>query len=330
MAESRRVPASSPSRREYASSVISVASAFPNGLPPLPSIRNEHIRKQVFTHKSFYTRPNREFEPGPDDPRSDNESLEHLGDSVLQYCTTLLVRRLYPRLRPGTATHIRSSIVDNRNLAAIAVGYNLSQHLRVSPSAPHIRNNPGLQADAFEAYVGGLHEDQGLELVDTWLTALFTPYIHAMHEDALNRQLAGLNISSPFPEEHRSRPRHRTSSSATSVTTTQTSPTTSFASLTTSTAGAAASTSSEAPQGFAPNGCTAELNERLSQRHQMVQWADVNVAPGEDATFPNWKSTATVDGRLVGTGYGRKIKVSRNVASYRALVALGLKDPTNS
>jgi ribonuclease III len=185
-------------------------------------------------------------------------------------------------------------------------------------------------ADVFEAYVGGLHEDQGLELVDTWLMALFTPYIHAMHEDALTEQLDGLNISSPFPGEHSSRPRHQTSSSATSVTTTQIFRTTSFASLTTSTTDAAASTSSATPHGSAPNGCTAELNERLSQRRQIVQWADTNVAPGASATFPNWKSTATVDGRLVGTGYGKKIKISRNAASYHALVALGLKDPTSS
>lgn len=85
---------------------------FPAGVPPLPLIQNEHLRKQVFTHRSYHGRPTREFEAHPKDPRPDNESLEHFGDSIIQYCTTVLVRKLYPRLSPGPATvEIASSIV---------------------------------------------------------------------------------------------------------------------------------------------------------------------------------------------------------------------------
>jgi dsRNA-specific ribonuclease len=75
-----------------------------------------------------------------------------------------------------------------------------------------------------------------------------------------------------------------------------------------------------------PEGCTAELNERLSQRRKMVLWIDKNVAPGENPTYPEWQSKAIVDREVVGVGYGGRIKIARNVAAYRALVALGLRD----
>lgn len=41
--------------------------------PPLPEINSEQIRRQVFTHRSFYGRPNHIFEDLPQDPSPDNE-----------------------------------------------------------------------------------------------------------------------------------------------------------------------------------------------------------------------------------------------------------------
>ena len=44
-----------------------------NPFPSLPSIRQRDIRTRVFTHRSFYARPNHVFEDHPDDPSPDNE-----------------------------------------------------------------------------------------------------------------------------------------------------------------------------------------------------------------------------------------------------------------
>lgn len=41
--------------------------------PPLPPILDDDIRTRVFTHRSFYARPNHVFEDHPDDPSPDNE-----------------------------------------------------------------------------------------------------------------------------------------------------------------------------------------------------------------------------------------------------------------
>lgn len=42
--------------------------------------------------------------PQPNDPTPDNESLEHLGDSVVNLCTTRCIQALYPLLQVGPAS----------------------------------------------------------------------------------------------------------------------------------------------------------------------------------------------------------------------------------
>lgn len=44
-----------------------------NPFPSLPLINDDDIRTKVFTHRSFYARPNHVFEDHPDDPSPDNE-----------------------------------------------------------------------------------------------------------------------------------------------------------------------------------------------------------------------------------------------------------------
>ena len=164
--------------------------------------------------------------------------------------------------------------------------------------------------------------------METWLTRLFTPYVNAMYEDALAKQLAGLSIGSSPPTVPRSQSHHRPSFSVPSIPTV--SPTTSFSILANSATNEAGPSSSAGPHESVTSGCTAELNERLSQRHKMVLWVDKNVAPDENPTFPLWESKAIVDNEVVGVGHGGKIRIARNVASYRALMTLGLRHPSNS
>ena len=41
--------------------------------PPLPTIRDAALLRQVFTHRSLHARPTHMFEDPPDDPSPDNE-----------------------------------------------------------------------------------------------------------------------------------------------------------------------------------------------------------------------------------------------------------------
>ncbi|KAH0840165.1 ribonuclease III [Lanmaoa asiatica] len=123
-----------------------------NPLPPLPPIHDNYIRTKVFTHRSFYARPNHVFEDHPDDPSPDNEKFEHLGDTVLGLIVTGLLLNMYPGLRVGPATvraifpnwhrpypsftvqKVRALIVGNTTLAAISRRYKLPAQLRLHPA----------------------------------------------------------------------------------------------------------------------------------------------------------------------------------------------------
>ncbi|KAJ3734970.1 ribonuclease III domain-containing protein [Lentinula guzmanii] len=146
-------------------------------LPPLPRFQSENTRRQVFTHRLFYGRPNHIFEDHPDDPAPDNEKLEHLGDAVIAIVVTTLMIEMFPNLRVGPSTKIRALVVNNATLANIAVKYNLPNDLRLHPAqAVALKASPNVQADLFESYVGGLYQDQGLQVVQDWLKELFRPY----------------------------------------------------------------------------------------------------------------------------------------------------------
>lgn len=76
----------------------------PGEFPELPEITSEGIRRQVFTHRSFYARSAHVFEDHPGDPSPDNEKYEHLGDTVLGLVVTSLLLEMYPCLRVGPST----------------------------------------------------------------------------------------------------------------------------------------------------------------------------------------------------------------------------------
>jgi ribonuclease-3 len=148
----------------------------------LPPLKEGKTRNQVFTHRSYFARPTTLFEDRADDPSPDNEALEHLGDSVLNLCVTILIREKYPHLRVGPATKVRSLIISNPNLATVASQYRLVDKLRVNQSQVVIlRSSTSVQADVFEAYVGGLYLEQGIDVVKKWLHELFTPHAEAAY-----------------------------------------------------------------------------------------------------------------------------------------------------
>ncbi|KAI6024465.1 ribonuclease III domain-containing protein [Pisolithus marmoratus] len=103
---------------------------------------------------------------------------EHLGDSVLGLVVTKVLADNYPLLHVGPSTKLCSLVVSNATLANISCQYGLHHHLRLHAAQEvTLRASLNIQADVFESYVGGLYWDQGLPVVETWLKALFIPYI---------------------------------------------------------------------------------------------------------------------------------------------------------
>jgi ribonuclease-3 len=114
-----------------------------------------------------------------------NERLEFLGDAILGAVVTDLIYEKFPELPEGDLARLRASVVNTSALAEIARSIGLGDHLRLGKGeeASGGRDKASLLADSFEAVVGAVYLDRGIDAVSEVLTPLFT--------DALDAVVAG-------------------------------------------------------------------------------------------------------------------------------------------
>lgn len=109
-----------------------------------------------------------------------NERLEHLGDSVLGFIITDALYARFPDSAEGDLTRMRAQLVRREELAARARELELQPCLRLGGSvAGNVARNQGgdagdaMLADAFEAVLGAVYLDGGLETVKRVIFDLF-------------------------------------------------------------------------------------------------------------------------------------------------------------
>jgi ribonuclease III len=129
---------------------------------------NENLLTQALTHRS-YANENR--------GEAHNERLEFLGDAILTFiCGEYLYLR-YPEMAEGEMTWLRSSLVNEKQLAkfAIEVGLDFRMRLGKGAIADGGFSNPNLLSSTFEAVVGAyyLDCDRNIEAVRPIIEELF-------------------------------------------------------------------------------------------------------------------------------------------------------------
>lgn len=94
-----------------------------------------------------------------------NQRLEFLGDAVLQLVLTLELYEKFPDLGEGPLTQARAEMVNRRTLANQSRTLAVGRYLRMSRSEESTggRERASALADAFEALVGAIFLDGGLE-----------------------------------------------------------------------------------------------------------------------------------------------------------------------
>ncbi len=131
---------------------------------------------QALTHRSF-TGENRAFS-------KDNERLEFLGDAVLELVISHLLYEKFGRDHDeGDLTKMRAWLVNETSLAEKARNLDIGAALRLGRGEEKSggRDKPSILADAFEALVGALYLDRGIEKVFAFTEKVF--------EDTLNQVL---------------------------------------------------------------------------------------------------------------------------------------------
>ncbi|WEK56227.1 MAG: ribonuclease III [Candidatus Cohnella colombiensis] len=128
------------------------------------TFRNMALLKQAFTHTSYVNE-----QRGA--KLAHNERLEFLGDAVLQLTVSEYLFRRYPDRPEGELTRMRASIVCEPSLVRFAEALEFGQIVLLGKGEELTggRTRPSLLADAFEAFLGALYLDQGLNAVRSFL-----------------------------------------------------------------------------------------------------------------------------------------------------------------
>lgn len=161
--------------------------------PPLPQIKDAAIRARVFTHKSLVK--DKDFLSEQAKLNSHNEMLEFLGDAALYFAVTRIIYRRFPEFDDGQLTELRMQLVNNERLKTFSVAYGLSDKLRTSiklmENEIYKQGKRKVEADIFEAYIGGLVEDNPTtyaQVIEEWLEILMNPTIDQLTKTSIKLQ----------------------------------------------------------------------------------------------------------------------------------------------
>jgi ribonuclease-3 len=121
------------------------------------SIKNRTYFVQALVHRSFLEEN--------EDYMFSNERLEYLGDSVLNLIIGEYLFIKFPAEEEGFLTKVRAKMVNRNALNIAAENIQLADFLLLSSNVSQnvISNSKSILSDAFEALIGAIYLDSGLE-----------------------------------------------------------------------------------------------------------------------------------------------------------------------
>ncbi|MEA4874006.1 MAG: ribonuclease III [Anaerorhabdus sp.] len=131
-------------------------------------IRNMDLINQAFMHSSYVNEHR---------SKHDNERLEFMGDAVLQLWISDKIFRIEPPLDEGHMTTLRAQLVCEKALAIYAKELKLNDFLLLGSGEEKSggRERDSIVSDMFEAFLGALYMDSGMETIDNILDEVITP-----------------------------------------------------------------------------------------------------------------------------------------------------------
>lgn len=109
---------------------------------------------------------------------SSNERLEFLGDSVLAFISADFLYRTFPELSEGELSDVRATLVKMGTLATFARDIQLGNFLLLGKGEQSSGGSQRILASAFEALLGAIYLDQGMEVVKRFLVPRLEPIAH--------------------------------------------------------------------------------------------------------------------------------------------------------
>lgn len=107
--------------------------------------------------------------------RPNNERLEYLGDSILNFIIADTLFQQFPNASEGQLTRLRASLVNKHSLAELALGLKLDEHIELGVGEKKSGGfkRESILADALEAILAAIYLDQGIDVLRSVLQALY-------------------------------------------------------------------------------------------------------------------------------------------------------------
>jgi ribonuclease-3 len=123
------------------------------------SFNDPSLLRRALTHRSYLNENPEAVE--------DNERLEFLGDATLDFVTAGWLYNRYPEMDEGALTRLRSALVRTEQLAQFAESIGLGDALLLGRGEVAMggKTRPAILCATFEALVGAMYLDSGIESV---------------------------------------------------------------------------------------------------------------------------------------------------------------------
>lgn len=135
----------------------------------------KYLLLHAFTHRSF-------FHEHRDLLQEHNERLEFLGDAVLTVIISAYLFKTFPSTQEGELSQLRAQIVNAKTCSLFTQKMKLEKFLLISKGKLQSFNEgkSSILGDLFEAILGAIYLDGGLEPVREFIFAHFSQEIEAI------------------------------------------------------------------------------------------------------------------------------------------------------
>lgn len=118
------------------------------------TFKDKELLKKALTHTSYA------YEHGIES----NEKLEFLGDSILEFVSSIYLYNNYPNLKEGEMTKVRATVVCENSLYKIAMSLGFSDFLLLGKSELNSNDiRKAILADSVEAIIAAMFLDGGID-----------------------------------------------------------------------------------------------------------------------------------------------------------------------
>ncbi len=160
-------------------------------------IKNEKLYELAFTHPSYNADARTKHQ--------DYERLEYMGDAVLGFVAADLIYKHHPSMDQGLMSKLRSNIVKSSSLASYARSVNFAEYIKTGNSIQprQINESNKILEDVFEAVIGALYLDQGIDIAYQYIKAFILEDIMKVNANELTD--AKTRLQEEMQAEHQDR-----------------------------------------------------------------------------------------------------------------------------